>query len=364
MREIISPFDGFGSPFGPRRAGGGGGTNWPVNGIYNYSENLVLDPPIFSFTSMRPGTWTWDFHSSATPPALGAGDIATGSDTIVVGANTGLQIDLSAYPSETGYIHHRVTDSGAEVSNTLTSAEMTTPAASVFTEVDNGASAYSRTQPNGSTDTAEKIVLAWRMKTDTIVAGHKPWGSTTAVWRMNYLTTSQVQFVLGLSIEVAGRSTLSVDTNWHTHVLAIDRTQAAHADGMKYWVDGTLATLTNAVWSPPANYEMGLSGANRFFAATTGFGIGGPSSGTDVFDGRFAFFWADWGGSGYSIPDFSNSAVWDTLDAASIGANGQGVTGSTPKRYYTGATADWNGAGLANRGTETPALIKQAGTWS
>jgi hypothetical protein len=93
--------------------------------IDDYSESLASDPPTFSFTSARAGTWRWDFHSAATAPAAGSGDIATGTASISSGANPSLSIDLSAFAGQTGYIYHRVID-GADVSNIIQSGIITT----------------------------------------------------------------------------------------------------------------------------------------------------------------------------------------------------------------------------------------------
>jgi hypothetical protein len=112
------------SPFGLRTPFGGGDRRW----LTNYSEDFVSDPPEFSFTSSRSGTWTWDFHSTTTPPLIGAGNIATGTDIVVAGLNT-KTVDLSAHPLETGYLYHRVTDGSGNVSNILRSSQFTVPAA-------------------------------------------------------------------------------------------------------------------------------------------------------------------------------------------------------------------------------------------
>lgn len=85
------------------------------------ADDLELDPPVYSFDSTAAGTLRWDFHSSATPPAAGAGDIATGTQEAVAGQND-ISLDLSAHANVTGYLHFRI-----DGSNILTSQEITVP---------------------------------------------------------------------------------------------------------------------------------------------------------------------------------------------------------------------------------------------
>lgn len=95
--------------------------------LSNFVDDAEFDPPVIAFDSDRAGTGTWDFHSSATPPTLGAGDIGTDTFSVVLGAND-LEFDLSAYPGETGYLHIRVVNA-AGTSNTLTTQQITVPGA-------------------------------------------------------------------------------------------------------------------------------------------------------------------------------------------------------------------------------------------
>lgn len=103
------------------------GLDAPV--LSNFTDNLDQDPPNALFDSTEAGTLTWDFDASATPPAKGAGSIGTGTDSVTAGANN-INIDLSAYPGETGYLHLRVSNAAGD-SNVLTSQQITTPAALV-----------------------------------------------------------------------------------------------------------------------------------------------------------------------------------------------------------------------------------------
>jgi hypothetical protein len=94
------------------------------------ADDLDQDPPVYIFDTTQSGTVTWDFHSSATPPAVGAGDIATGTIAVTAG-EVEAELDLSAYTGETGYIHWRQADS-----NILTSQEITVASAGSFAPAD------------------------------------------------------------------------------------------------------------------------------------------------------------------------------------------------------------------------------------
>jgi hypothetical protein len=74
-------------------------------------------------------------------------------------------------------------------------------------------------------------------------------------------------------------------------------------------------------------------------------------------------FWMDWGGADYVIPDITNEAVRNNWLAQNIGANGNGPTGSQPKLFYHGPVSQWND-GLANKGSLSHTLTKQAGTYT
>jgi hypothetical protein len=109
---------------GPLGSQSGGGSA-PV--LSNFVDDLAEPVPYVAFDCDQSGTGYWDFHSSATPPAAGAGDIAT--DTFAASPGTiEPTIDLSAYPGETGYLHFRVVN-GNGTSNILTSQVITVPGA-------------------------------------------------------------------------------------------------------------------------------------------------------------------------------------------------------------------------------------------
>jgi hypothetical protein len=113
-----SPFHkpfGSRSPFGPQ-------SGVSVAVLTLIEDGLEEASPFYSMSSSAAGTLRWDFHSSATPPAAGAGDIATGTQAVGSGI-TVWDTDLSAYTG-TGYLHYRISNS-AGTSNILTSQVIT-----------------------------------------------------------------------------------------------------------------------------------------------------------------------------------------------------------------------------------------------
>jgi hypothetical protein len=93
----------------------------------NFVDDFELDPPVATFDASEEGVLTWDFHSSATPPSIGGGDIATGTTAISTGF-TEFEPDLTAEAGQTGYMHMRLTATDdSQVSNILTSQQFTVP---------------------------------------------------------------------------------------------------------------------------------------------------------------------------------------------------------------------------------------------
>jgi hypothetical protein len=68
------------------------------------ADNLDDDPPSLRLNYSASGTLTWDFHSVATAPAPGEGDIATGTQAVTAG-EFDFSIGLSSYLGETGYLY-------------------------------------------------------------------------------------------------------------------------------------------------------------------------------------------------------------------------------------------------------------------
>jgi hypothetical protein len=92
-----------------------------ISGFY---DGLADDPPILRVNCRRAGTLYWDYHSSATAPSVGGGNIATGSQAVIGGPNI-VKLALTAGTGP-GYIHLRC-QSADGVSNPLVTQVVTVP---------------------------------------------------------------------------------------------------------------------------------------------------------------------------------------------------------------------------------------------
>lgn len=94
-----------------------------LSGFY---DGLADDPPVLRVNCRRAGTLYWDYHSSATAPSIGGGNIATGSQAVIGGPNI-VKLALTGGTGP-GYIHLRC-QSADGVSNPLVTQEITVPSA-------------------------------------------------------------------------------------------------------------------------------------------------------------------------------------------------------------------------------------------
>lgn len=99
---------------------GGGSAITPVLSLTIVADNLDETPPTILLSASADGTVTWDFDTSSTPPAAGAGDIGTGTFAI----SSGLNEDTFTLPDGTGYVHFRLTANG-QTSAVVTSQQIT-----------------------------------------------------------------------------------------------------------------------------------------------------------------------------------------------------------------------------------------------
>lgn len=261
--------------------------------------------------------------------------------------------------------------------------QSTTVPVATFTAVDNQATAWSRFAFSGLDATANirKIALAVRFKADAAVAGQNILAeSGTNQFRFWFSSTTALRFQTIGSTRVNLRPVLDPGTTTtRTHIITLDFTNPTPNEGC-FWAtyeDGVL--LSNSPGSGGVFDTRSVAGSGSDYGSLiapergTGTGIFGSSTahlgffaegdgGGTLFDGDIEFFWMDWGGSSYALPDITDATTRAKWTADLIGANGSGPTGSQPKIYYTGSVAGWN-AGLANLGTLTLPLDKQAGTY-
>lgn len=117
-------------------------------------------------------------------------------------------------------------------------------------------------------------------------------------------------------------------------IVVIDTTQSTIADGVKVYIDGSLATLVNTVWVQ----DTALVGTD---AATITRAVFGANS---VFNGELAFIYFNALDTASALPDISSGIVRAKFDPGQIGPNGEGPTGTIPLFYKTGGRTDWENA--------------------
>lgn len=305
--------------------------------------------------------------------------------------------NATAYTSASGTVargkfikvrHTASASGGTVVTTTLTlntsysfTFASTTVSASAFDAVDNGATARSSVTAVSADTGIRKFAMAVRFRADVLTAGANILADAAAsAFRLWPPTTSTIRAQFFLSTRVHLRPTFTqVTGSMKTHIITFDLTNTNASQGV-YWATiedgvllnnapgtgGTFDTRTTAgSGTDYGSYAPNASGAaSALFGSAGDLGVfGEPDAGGLLFDGAIEMLWIDWGTAAYTIPDITNSAVRNLWTAGSIGADGSGPTGAQPKLYYTGPAADWN-AGLANKGSLTKTLTKQAGTYT
>jgi hypothetical protein len=283
-------------------------------------------------------------------------------------------------------VRHTTSASGSTtVTSTLTiggyafTFQSTTASSASFVTIDNGGTAYSSVARPTNETTLRKFVMAVRFNADAIttnanILAHtaasvmRLWFPTTTAVRLQLLASTRVRLI-PVHTPVVGQA--------RTHIITLDFTNTNAGQGCQWAtdVDGVLLNNnagsggtfdTRSVAGSGTDYgacTFDLTSSAGIFGSSGSWGVFGEADGGGLlFDGKIDFLWADWGGAGYTLPDITNATIRNRWTADLIGANGQGPTGSTPKIYYTGNAAGWN-AGLANLGTLTLPLTKQAGTY-
>lgn len=253
----------------------------------------------------------------------------------------------------------------ATINGFAIAASVTTLDSAVFPSVDNQFAAYSATTRTGVSSLAERVMIVWRAKADSIAATRRPW-SNGSTWGMDYTSPTQARITCLSASQASFRFTQSVDTAWHTYALCLDLNAPDIDTGMMFFIDGqTVTGRTSTTWAITTNpVQMGTASTTSLFGNTTDLTLFARSGGTEVFDGQFEFWWADWGDSSYVFPDFADPGVWAKISPTLLGPNGAGLTGTTPRRFYKGSVSEWN-AGIPNLGTDASVpMNKIAGTYA
>jgi hypothetical protein len=237
--------------------------------------------------------------------------------------------------------------------------QVTTASAASFTLINNSATAWSKvTSPSSDTNVA-KVLIGMQFKMATAsVTNMILFGDALSKFILQWTSASALRLTLHGGTSYRASAAVTADTNLHTLLWSIDLTQATGAASSLAYLDGNSVGLT------VSNYTASTLLAMASDMAV--LGLFAKGDGTTPINGALGFLWIDWGTSGYTLPDLTSSTVRNKFTADNINlTDGSGVTGSKPKLFYPGNSnlSSWNGT-LANAGSATASLVKQAGTYS
>lgn len=290
--------------------------------------------------------------------ASGAGATAYTSSPGTIDAGQYLQIKTTAPATSSTTVSPRIVIGGY-----VNQFNVTTASVAAFDEIDNGGTAYSLfgVTPASEPD-QKKMLLGFRFKHDNVGGGNQSLisqGAVGSTLHFNNQSGTNYRIRLKSSADLNASLNCTPDIGWHTVLISIDLTQTNSANVLKAWFDGVPVSTSGTPTLPSG----GLMVFNpNDFANLTLFA---ESDGGQLFDGKSAFTWIDWGGAGYVLPDITDAAVRDKFMADLIGPSGEGVTGSRPKIYVTGPAATYNtGLGIANLGSLSGAFTKVAGIYA
>lgn len=265
----------------------------------------------------------------------------------------------------------RVNQTTASTGSTATTSTLTingyaydfetiTQSVASFTTVDNQTTAYSRMGTFGADTGIRKILIACRFKNDAIVAGNVFSDNISNSLKLYLPTTAAYRFWCISGGVASHRSTLAPTTGWETHLFAVDFTQTDPALVSRWNCNGV--DVPQATGSTIDTTGTRTVSASQF--ASSLWAVMGKTDGTALMDGQFAFFWMHWGDATFSLPDIGDAAVQAKFTADQINlTDGSGPLGVQPKVFFNGNAASWN-AGLANKGSLSLTLTKQAGTYA
>lgn len=385
----------------PKGAYAGMGPFGNVNYIdhVNRTTDLTLEPSFITFTSLNSqatstlvtSEWSCVLGGPVTAQAItiSGGEYRIADDDSGTGASSWTSSAGTVDRGKFVQVRHTTSASGStDTTTTLTfrgtyayTFTSTTASVLTFNSVDNQTTAYSRVDLSSFTGETgiRKIAMAVRFAADSNVAGANIFSDAPAssckLWTP---TTSAYRLQLFTSIRASLRPTLIPGTSPRTHFITLDFTNTTAGQGCVWATDIEEVLLNNSAGSGGTfdtrstagsgtdygSFSPALVGSGGLLGGTGHLGVFGESDGGGTkFDGKVEFLWMDWGGAGYSLPDITHSAIRNKWLADLIGSNGEGPTGSTPKLFYAGNAAGWN-AGLANLGSLTATLTKQAGTYA
>jgi len=253
------------------------------------------------------------------------------------------------------------------VNGTAFAFNITTQSVASFVTVDNQVTAFSTMPTPSPTESGlKRFLIAVRAKHDNApAAGACVFSDNSGVTKLDLATATTYRFQL-TSGAVLHKSNLAPATgSWETHLFAVDLTQTSAAAVSKWFADQGSGFANVPQVSSTIDTSGALSRTSvQLFAST--LGLFGKPGGTNIIDGEMAFFWMHWGDATFTLPDISDPTVQNLFTADRINlTNGSGPLGFQPKLFFYGASGatDWN-AGLANKGTESLTMTKQAGTYA
>jgi len=253
--------------------------------------------------------------------------------------------------------------------NTTAWAFSVTTVSAAYPLVNNAGAAYSLISAAPTSEAnRQRMVLAieWQRNSTGLNKGILGSGTGGSTLHLMSVTgpVDRFQFSSSAVCQVQGPTTT---TSVNRDIFLLDTSQATNTDRIVWLRNGVKQTFTGSPVYPSLN---AVFNPNTVFA-TMVVGAEGISGGSPVnlYDGKIAFLFVDWGDNTYTMPDISTAQKCLDLNAAfaygSINlTDGSGPLGHQPKLFFQSDTASaWN-SGLAGKGTSGLTLNKQAGTYS
>lgn len=252
-----------------------------------------------------------------------------------------------------------------QATNTVTGLSTTqtitvTVVAPVFAVADNNVTAYSTFPSPPSEASLAKFVVAYRAKMDVVGLNHRVSGTSGNPWGVGTAGSSGWNIIVGSTAIANARTNMVTDALMRTIIWTVDFTKPDITTGMKCVIDGVAQTFAAGTFDSLSSTRT--LNIQTLFGNGASVGLFADQLGANIMDGRMEFFYMDWGTVAYTLPDITDPTVYNKFTFTGLTANGSGPTGAQPKLYYTGSAAEWN-AGMANKGSLTAPLTKQAGTY-
>jgi hypothetical protein len=244
-----------------------------------------------------------------------------------------------------------------------------TTVSTAYPLVNNSGAAYSLISAAPASEAnRQRMVLAleWQRNSTTLNKGILGSGTSGSTFHLMSITgpVDRFQFSSSAVCQVQGPTTT---TNLNRDIFLLDTTQATNTDRIVWLRNGVRQTFTGTPVYPALNAVFNPS---TVFATMTvaaeGISAGSP---VNLYDGKIAFLFVDWGDNTFTMPDISTAQKCLDLNAAFAYSainttNGSGPLGHQPKLFFQSDTAAaWN-SGLAGKGTAALTLNKQAGTYA